>query len=109
MAKTRTLEVEIAFSDSSKRTLKFSPLALDGNQEDALPSIYKTRVKAIKNETLSSIVIDGVTATELAWTMGLCSGSGASATGITGATYTVTETTRIYDSATYEPEEEEEP
>lgn len=104
MATTRTLEVDIAFADTSKRTLKFSPLALDGRQEDALAGIYKTRVKAIKNETLSSIVIDGVTATALPWKAYLLSGNGATATGITGATYTVTETTRVYDSATYEPE-----
>lgn len=104
MATTRTLEVDISFADASKRTLKFSPLALDGQSEAAAASGYKTRIKAIKDETLSSIVIDGDTATALPWKQYLLSSGGASATGITGATYTVTETTRVYDSATYEPE-----
>lgn len=103
MATVRTLEVEVTFSDATKRTLKFSPLALDGREEDALPSYYKTRVLALKNETLSSIVINGATADALVWKPYLLSSGGASATGITGATYTATESSRIYDSATYEP------
>lgn len=104
MATTRALTIGILFTDASKRNLTFSPLAVMGNNEEAMPGLFKTRIKNVKNENLSGITIDGVTATALYWKNYLVSKNGAPASAINDATYTVTETTRIYDSATYEPE-----
>lgn len=104
MATTRTLTIGILFTDASKRNLTFSPLAVLGGDEDAMPSNFKTRIKNVKNENLSSISIDGVTATALYWKNYLVSKNGAPASTINDATYTITTTTRVYDSATYDPE-----
>lgn len=103
MATTRALTIGILFTDASKRNLTFSPLAVLGGNEDAMPGAFKTRIKNVKNENLSAIEIDGVTATALNWKDYLVSKNGAPASTINDATYTVTETTRVYDSATYEP------
>lgn len=104
MATTRALTIGIIFTDASKRNLTFSPLAVLGGNESAMAGLFKGRIKNVKNENLSGITIDGVTATELDWKNYLVSKNGAPASGINDATYTVTETTRIYDSATYTPE-----
>lgn len=104
MATTRALTIGIVFTDASKRNLTFSPLAVLGGNEDAMPGLFKTRIKNVKNENLSEITIDGTTATALDWKNYLVSKDGAPASGINDATYTVTTITNIYDSATYTPE-----
>lgn len=104
MATTRALTIGILFTDASKRNLTFSPLAILGGNEDAMPGLFKSRIKNVKNENLSGITIDGETATSLEWKNYLVSKNGAPASTINDATYTITETTRIFDSATYTPE-----
>lgn len=103
MTTTRALTIGIVFTDASKRNLTFSPLAVLGNDEDAMASNFKTRIKNVKNENLSGITIDGETASSLVWQNYLVSKDGAPASGINDATYTVTEVTNVYDSTTYEP------
>lgn len=103
MTTTRALTIGIVFTDASKRNLTFSPLAVLGNDEDAMASNFKTRIKNVKNENLSGITIDDVTASSLVWQNYLVSKDGAPASGINDATYTVTEVTNVYDSTTYEP------
>lgn len=104
MATTRALTIGIVFTDASKRNLTFSPLAVLGGNEDAMPGLFKQRIKNVKNENLSGITIDGVQAVGLVWKDYLVSKDGAPASGINDATYTVTKITNIYDSATYTPE-----
>lgn len=101
---TRTLTLGILFTDASKRNLTFSPLGVIGGNESAMAGVLKQRIAAIKNETLANIEIDGTTATALVWKNYLLSKTGAPASTINDATYTITESTRIYDSATYNPE-----
>ena len=103
MATTRALTIGSLFTDASKRNLTFSPLAVLGNNAEAMPGNFKTRIKNVKNENLTSITIDGDDATALYWKNYLVSKNGAPASTINDATYTVTEKTRVYDSATYEP------
>lgn len=86
---TKELSIAIAFADSTKRSLKFT-----GVPESAEATL-KARVKAIKNGTDNENAIGD-------WQQFLRSAGGASATGITGATYTITQVTPIYDSATYD-------
>lgn len=104
MATTRALTIGILFTDASKRNLTFSPLAVLGGNEDAMAGNFKTRIKNVKNENLSGIEINDVTATSLIWKDYLVSKNGAPASTINDATYTVTEITNVYNSATYTPE-----
>lgn len=90
MAETKELSVSISFADSTKRALKFT-----GVPESAEATL-KARLRAIKNGT------NGAGTTFSNWQEYLLSSGGATATGITGATYTITDVTPIYDSATYD-------
>lgn len=89
MALTKELSVSISFADSTKRALKFTGVP------DSAEATLKAKLRAIKNGT------DGASTTFSNWKEYLLSSGGATATGIASATYTETDVTPIYDSATY--------
>lgn len=94
MATTRELSVSIGFADTSKRSLKFS-----GIPED-IEGQLKARLVMIKRGTGT---IGGDEHTFTHYLDDLRSSDGSSATGITAATYTVTEKTAVYDASSYTP------
>lgn len=94
MSTTRELSIGIGFADTTKRTLKFS-----GIPEDIEVQL-KARIVMIKRGTGT---ISGHDHTFTHYLDDLCSSSGASATGITSATYTVTDKTAVYDASSYTP------
>lgn len=88
MATSRDLTVSFSFADMTKRTIKF------GSLTNGVLNQIKTRVKAVKDDS------DG---SSYKYKQFLLSSGGATCTGITGATLTVTTTNRIFDAATYQP------
>lgn len=93
MGTTRELAISIAFADSTKRSLRFTGVPA------SIANTLKAKVKAIKDGVDDS---GGTTITISDWQGVLRSSGGASATGIAGATYTITQVTPVYDSNTYD-------
>lgn len=94
MTTTRELSISVGFADTTKRALKFS-----GIPED-IEGQLKARIVMIKRGTGT---IGGNEHTFTHYLDDLRSSSGASATGITAATYTITEKTAVYDASSYTP------
>lgn len=112
MALTRELAVKIAHVSGETTTLKFSPLAESPfGEEMPNPGLFKKRLQEINTGTIANDFTAAIeegepprwgplpAAEPVAYQSQLLSKSGSPAASITAATYTETNSTRIYTRA----------